>query len=213
MLVKSLPLAHDGTVTQTQSAPVWQHGPGSRWFFTLGCLVETGLGLLGLLGMASQPGPLTDSLQYRPRDVWIGLAGALPPFALFVLLLRTPGGLFAPVRRFLEQNAKPWFSPWTVGQLALISILAGLGEELLFRGALQGWIRLLWNPSGACALAALLFGLLHFVNLPYVLLALVLGLYLGGLYELTGSLVAPILVHALHDFLALVYLTRIHRSA
>jgi len=212
MLVKGVPLAHDGTVMQTQSAPVWQNGPGSRRFFALGCLVEAGLGLLGLLGMASQPGPLTAALRLEPGLVWLALAATVPPLGLFLVLLRVRSGFCRPVRDFLEQTARPLFARWSVLHVAIISLLAGLGEELLFRGALQGWIRLLWHPAGACAIAAILFGLAHCVNAPYALLALLLGLYLGALWEITGSLAVPILVHALYDFLALAYLVRIHRT-
>jgi len=42
----------------------------------------------------------------------------------------------------------------------------------------------------------------------YALLAGVVGLYLGGLYLLTGNLLVPIVVHALYDVVALGYLRR-----
>lgn len=197
---------------RSDPAPVAWEAARSRRFFRLGCWVEAGLGLLGLLALAGQPGPLNASLRFELRDLGTGLAATLPPFCLFLLLLRSRIGFFQPVRDFLEQTARPLFSTWTLAQLAIISLLAGWGEELLFRGAIQGWARLLWGPAGACILASLLFGLAHAVNLPYCVAAVLLGLYLGGLYETTGTLAAPIVVHAVYDFLALVYLVRFHQS-
>jgi uncharacterized protein len=47
------------------------------------------------------------------------------------------------------------------------------------------------------------------VNRSYAMLAGVIGLYLGWLWMATGELLLPIAVHALYDFLALVYLVKI----
>ena len=44
------------------------------------------------------------------------------------------------------------------------------------------------------------------------LLAGVVGLYLGGLYLLTGNLLVPIVVHALYDIVALGYLRKAERA-
>jgi hypothetical protein len=48
--------------------------------------------------------------------------------------------------------------------------------------------------------ASLIFGLAHFVPrrelAPWCLFAIAAGLLLGGLYEWTGNLVAPVVAHA-----------------
>jgi membrane protease YdiL (CAAX protease family) len=79
---------------------------------------------------------------------------------------------------------------------------------MLFRGVLQdtfrGWMPL-WAAIG---LSALLFGVLHAVTPTYAVLAALVGAYLGVLYLLTGNLLAPIVAHAVYDFVALVYVTR-----
>jgi membrane protease YdiL (CAAX protease family) len=92
--------------------------------------------------------------------------------------------------------------------LALVSISAGVGEELLFRGFLQAAIADWTNPWIALAIASLLFGLAHFITPMYAVLATLLGAYLGGLWLACDNLLAPIVTHALYDFLALVYLLR-----
>ena len=92
------------------------------------------------------------------------------------------------------------------GSVALVSVLAGLGEELLFRGVLQAGLTGLLGPWLGVVLASVAFGLLHFLSWTYFLLATAMGLYLGALYELTGNLLVVCLVHALYDWVAIRYL-------
>ena len=75
----------------------------------------------------------------------------------------------------------------TVADLALISLLAGLGEELLFRGLIQdglvGWL----GPWPALVLTSVLFGLMHPITPGYAVLATLAGAYLGWVYLATGE--------------------------
>jgi membrane protease YdiL (CAAX protease family) len=97
-------------------------------------------------------------------------------------------------------------------QLAIVSLAAGLGEELLFRGLVQAGLSNLiggeYGPWIALAIAAALFGVCHWLNTTYAILATVAGLYFGLLLLWTGSLWTPIVAHAAYDFVALIYLVR-----
>lgn len=88
----------------------------------------------------------------------------------------------------------------------VVSALAGVGEELLFRGVLQAGLAGLTGPWPAVALAGLAFGLAHSLSRAYFILATAMGLYLGALYHLSGSLFVPVAVHALYDALAIAYM-------
>jgi membrane protease YdiL (CAAX protease family) len=90
--------------------------------------------------------------------------------------------------------------------IVALALMAGVAEEALFRGLLQEGLAgpLGWLP--ALLLASALFGVVHWLTGLYALLAGAVGLYLGGLYLLTGNLLVPIVVHALYDVVALVYL-------
>lgn len=85
----------------------------------------------------------------------------------------------------------------------IISLGAGIGEEVLFRGVLQRWI----GVTGQ----AIAFGLAHAGNayIPQVLFATLLGIAFGLLYKRGWSLVTLIIAHTLYDFallsLALAY--------
>src|SRR5262249_54526611 len=62
------------------------------------------------------------------------------------------------------------------------------------------------GPWLGLAAASVLFGLLHAVTPTYAVLATLMGGYLGGLWMATGNILAPIIVHALYDFVVLYYL-------
>ena len=92
----------------------------------------------------------------------------------------------------------------SVGQIALLALASGVGEEAFFRGALQ--------PRVGLVGASLFFALAHFVPrremLPWSGFSLVAGLALGALFEWSGNLVAPIAAHALVNGVNLTLLTR-----
>jgi len=100
-------------------------------------------------------------------------------------------------------------SPW---QLAVLSLLAGVSEEALFRGVVQGW---LMRVSGSTVLglvfASALFGLAHAITSTYAILAGLIGAYLGWLWLATDNLLTPTVAHAAYDFVALWYLLRAAR--
>ena len=98
----------------------------------------------------------------------------------------------------------------------MIATLAGLGEEMLFRGVVQGAIaHRLDGEAGmwiALLVAGVLFGLGHCITVTYALLAGLIGIYLGAIWRLTDNLLVPIIAHAAYDFAALVYLVRIRKG-
>ena len=81
---------------------------------------------------------------------------------------------------------------------------------MLFRGVVQTALTEQFGiaPPWAIGMAAVVFGAMHFVTPAYAVLATVAGAYLGWLYDVSGQLVLPILVHGLYDSLALIYLVR-----
>lgn len=82
-------------------------------------------------------------------------------------------------------------------------LLVAPGEELLFRGVVQGWFRRGYGPIPGIVLASLLFGGIHLIAVTgegawvYVAVAAALGAILGALYEYTRNLLVPIVVHGL----------------
>lgn len=143
--------------------------------------------------------------------VW-GLIATVPMLIGLVVLDRYPWGPFAELQRFVEYNLAPLFAGMSVAGMASISLAAGFGEEMLFRGLLQPALAdRIGPPHGVWAgllVAALAFGACHWVTRTYAFLAALMGVYFGVLLLATGNLLTPIVAHALYDFFALLYLVR-----
>ena len=74
------------------------------------------------------------------------------------------------------------FRRCTLAEFGIIALLAGVGEEMLFRGVLQGTISRWIRPEIGLVAASALFGLAHLITLMYALAASLMGIYLGWLW-------------------------------
>lgn len=116
----------------------------------------------------------------------------------------------APEYELAEHSVIEILQDGSLGRTVLVlswlgaAVIAPVAEEVFFRGFLQtflvGWLRSRWL---AILLAALAFTLVHAQvhALPALLL---FGVLLGVAYERTGSLLVPILVHALFNLKTLI---------
>ncbi|WP_390204588.1 CPBP family intramembrane glutamic endopeptidase [Halocatena marina] len=86
-------------------------------------------------------------------------------------------------------------------------LLIGPGEELLFRGIIQGSLRERFGPIVAIVLASVIFAAAHVTSLTgglesriiTVALLIVPALVFAIAYERTGNLVVPALIHGLYN--------------
>lgn len=105
--------------------------------------------------------------------------------------------------KFMLQNRTPGE---LVKNLIFISLFAGIGEELFFRGILQRlFIRMTQNPWMGIVLTAAIFSGIHFQFYGFFPRFL-LGILLGAIYWYSGSLWTAILAHFLYDASVIVYL-------
>jgi uncharacterized protein len=172
----------------------------------LGLLFEGGLAVAACLVGLFLKVPPWQRLIWRPTDLIWGLLATLPMFLGLLIVRRIHGGPLAKLNAAVDEMLIPLFARCTLIQLALISIVAGFGEEFLFRGVLQPVLIAWWGIIPGLLGASIVFGLLHAVTAAYALLATVVGAYLGWLALATDNLLGPIIAHSLYDFLALVYL-------
>jgi hypothetical protein len=152
--------------------------------------------------------PPLRTLSWDGRDALHGVAAALPMLLLFFVVVRWPVGPLGRIKKFSEQVLCPLLAPCSVIDLIGISILAGLGEEMLFRAVFQGVFASWLSPWAGLILASVLFGLLHAVTAGYAVMATLMGAYLGWLWTSTGNLLTPVVTHALYDMVALLFLLR-----
>lgn len=164
-------------------------------------VTQAGLAVAGLVGASAARVPVRWGLDRPLLGVIAGLTAAALLAAANYRWLHSPHGVFTQVRRAVDEVLVPTFSILSTPQIVLVSVAAGIGEELLFRGWLQpvaGWLP-----------ASLAFGLAHVAGarmLAFGVWATLMGLVLGALALSTGGLLAPVTAHACYDVLAFHYL-------
>ena len=183
-----------------------------RLNFYFACFTEASLlGVAALIGAVLRQGMFED-LRWRGVDAVWGVVAVAPMLLGYAWVLRSHTGFAASIRRFFEHVIRPVFGEWSLAQLAVISLLAGICEEALFRGALQGGLTRLVGTLPALLIASLAFGFAHPISKEYILSAGLIGLFLGALFIQTNNLLAPIIAHALYDFCALTWFLRYRRG-
>jgi membrane protease YdiL (CAAX protease family) len=127
-------------------------------------------------------------------------------FALVFVLLLIVVNLGVPTANRTNQAALQ--DPGTLIWLIPLSLLViGPGEELLFRGIIQGRLRESFGPVGAIVLASATFAPAHILALTGSLQALAVtiavlfvpALVFGVTYELTDNLVVPSVIHGAYN--------------
>lgn len=182
-----------------------------RGFLNLAALFEGGTLLAGLI-----LGWLTGVLE--PRTIRLGLAD----FGWGLLAVGPMLGLLVGARGLRQQVTELVGQPLASCRwhdLAALALLAGLSEELLFRGVLEPWLDQ-WTPWLGCVVASLLFGLAHALSPSYFIFATLIGIYFSLLSRgwpdapeslQSANLLRPVVAHAVYDFIAFLVIVREYR--
>lgn len=133
-------------------------------------------------------------------DLLLG-TGAGAVFALVAIQLESYFPAFKRIERMfleiLDMRALRWH------HAVLLGLLAGIPEEILFRGAMQ--------PVLGVFITAMVFGALHAATPAYFVYATIAGTFLGLLVEWRGGLWAAIAAHTTIDVLMFLALIRTWR--
>jgi len=179
-------------------------------FLKLATWFEGGLLVFAFaLGWALSVDPLAHWDIEVSAVVW-GVLGTAPLYGLFIVGYRAPQAGMRVIKDFLIEKLGPYLSACRVSDLLYLGLLAGVAEEVLFRGVLQPWFEENWGWWGGLVISNLIFALVHWVTPLYGLLAGITGVYLGLSLDATGqrNVVVPTLIHGIYDFLAFVAVSR-----
>ena len=162
---------------------------------------------------ASLPDLLAKTFDSTALDLLLSsVGGALAIVAVVYVYFRVLPAQMRDIYRLAKDAISKWLGQPSIGEIALLCIVVGIGEEVFFRAFLQGTLSVwLDGVSGhwvALGIASILFGLAHAVTRSYALLAGTVGLLLGLQLMFTRDLLGPILSHAIYDFVVLVAMLR-----
>lgn len=186
----------------------------SRTFLTTATVFEVGLVILAyLIGGWVDCDPLAH-WHWRGEAVFWGLLGTGPLCLLFWGAYRLPLRGLAAIRRLLIDRLGAVLNACHWREWLYLALLAGITEEILFRGLLQPWAESRWGWLAGLAGSNLLFALAHAITPLYALLAGLIGVYLGLSLDFGSerNLLTPMAIHALYDFVAFVAVVRTYQT-
>ena len=173
----------------------------SKLFFSTGVLVIIAFALSLFSGYPKNVGDLS---------FFVVAQGALYGTIIFIFFMLL--GRFFMDRLLSYKNImielRSVFSELTWPMIVTLSVMAGVSEELLFRGVIQNYVISVSNPFIGVLVSAFIFGLMHFYSRIYVLLTFVAGLIIGYIYYQTQSLALIVSLHIVYDILAFASLVK-----
>ncbi|TFG92941.1 MAG: CPBP family intramembrane metalloprotease [Syntrophobacterales bacterium] len=157
-----------------------------------------GLPSLGLSYPAIMPG-------FKKGLIWSASVGAVTILALVVVFI-AGGDPFTWIHTDLPSGRTDLLLFFLVG-----GIIAPVAEEVFFRGVLYGFFRR-WGVRAALVLSTVLFVLSHPLGYGIPWPQIMGGMLFAVAYEMTGSLMTPIILHVLGN-LAIFSIPLISRIA
>ncbi len=186
----------------------------SERFFRTACLFEASLVAVAVvLGWLAGIDPFA-GFHFSPTAIWVGIIGTLPLFLLFLVLQSINTDSVVNIRRMLLETLAPGLVRCDWGHLFVLSAIAGVSEEVLFRGVLQPWLEASWGAYAGLIASNIVFGLVHAITPLYTVLAALVGVYLGLALDYSGerNLWIPVIIHGLYDFLAFLVIMREYKA-
>jgi len=170
--------------------------------------MEFGMGVVAVLVAYPFGLRLWEYCSLNPVHLGISVAATGFSILIYLVLRALPLAVFRRMTELVRSIYRSEMRLFSLWQLALLALAAGVGEELLFRGLLQQGLCGCFPGKEWSVIVAvsLFFGVAHCLTKTYIILAFVISLYLGLLYFWTGNLLVPIFVHVLYDFFVLGHL-------
>ena len=183
-------------------------------FYKLACYFESSLVIIAIiLGWFSGIDPFKNIIFSEPAII-IGLLGTLPLLLLFIAFNRINNKHLLQIRQILLDTFGPAMHKHHWTDLLVLAAIAGIAEEILFRGVIQPWMESSWGMTAGLIGSNIIFGLVHAVTPLYAILAALVGIYLGLAldYGEHRNLLTPIIIHGLYDFLAFQIILSYYRA-
>lgn len=205
--------SESGAEVEIKAGSLTSTALNSRTLVLLTLMLEIPLLALGYAWMLRQGIDVRGAVGFTWKHLLAGIGlGILVSAATILLLsLTRTWGIFAGWRQWTARTLTPFLGKPSVPAILLLAVMAGLGEEMFFRGAMQP---LLGVWATALIFAAVHIGVPRREAIPFFVYILIHGI-LFGLLRYTGwSLCALMAAHATINFGNAIYLrTTLVKSA
>ncbi len=182
-------------------------------FFKTACYFESALILVAIfLGWIAGINPF-EFILFNESALLNGVVGTLPLCIIFVALNQMTSESLQQIRDVLQNTLGPSLVKHHWTDLFILGAIAGISEEILFRGVIQPWLENSWGALAGLVISSLIFGLIHAVTFLYFIMATAVSIYLGMYldYDNTRNLLTPIVIHGLYDFFAFMVIVRAYQ--
>jgi membrane protease YdiL (CAAX protease family) len=183
-------------------------------FFKTACYFEGSLIFVAVvLGWIADINPF-ENLHYSENAVIYGLLGTVPLFLIFLAMEHMTNSSVQKVRQVLLETLGSSLHQYNWADLFILATIAGVSEELLFRGVIQPWMENSWGMTVGLIASNIVFGLVHAITPLYAVLATCVGIYLGLFLDYGGerNLLTPMVIHGTYDFLAFLSIMKTYRA-
>ncbi len=199
--------AHTGSIREAVKSAIEARDEKTLTYFGLAasCLIYLAIGLAVLIVARLRGGAdWLDLIAWRPWSFWLRRR------RFWLLVGATIAYSFAAdfALAYLVPDARDWLTiPEDKAAAALVALLAVLFapfvEEIVFRGWIFTNLRRNFSFATALLASSAIFAGLHYDSTHvYALAVFPVGLGLGALREVTGSVKSSIALHALNNFIA-----------
>ncbi|MGE5400040.1 MAG: type II CAAX prenyl endopeptidase Rce1 family protein [Ignavibacteriales bacterium] len=157
---------------------------------------EIGIFSIGLLFLNT----LLQSYMYIQNVVLIKLAGLFP-------VINSAKSYLDKVDKMVEDSYNSLLTSHSIIEsvfiVIVVAVIPAVCEEVFFRGYVQKSFELRYKSFLGALITAVIFGLYHFH--PYQIIPLAaLGLYFGFAAYMSNSILVPIILHFLNNFIAVI---------
>lgn len=136
-----------------------------------------------------------------------GITAGVLVFLCVLIVTRSDTVVGAALRKDIQKTSVVVAS-FSLPAIFAISVAAGICEELLFRGFIQGWLSGNFHYAVGIGAGAIVFGWMHPGSKATFIFTSLYGLLFGMAYHWTESVIFIIVWHATYDFVALLFLVK-----
>ncbi len=190
--------------------------PDDQRWLNIGSSVGMGMGALTacalmMLIARRKPASIGWTARSLPLNVGLGIASTIALYAALFLPLGLAFPQLAEHSETTQKTIEQTFPPIGLGGTALLLTFVALWEEVIFRGfvltRLQAILRRWWLTI---PVASVIFGAIHaYEGWLAMTMITILALVMGILFVWRRSLVAPMVLHWLHNMVTLLVLRMI----